>query len=39
MIEITNNILSTMEKGVHKKEVKGYLGNLNSLLSIYLKKQ
>jgi hypothetical protein len=39
MTEITNNFLSTMEKGVNKKEVKGYLGNLNSLLSIYLKKQ
>jgi RNA binding exosome subunit len=39
MTEITNNFLSTMEKEVNKKEVKGYLGNLNSLLSIYLKKQ
>jgi hypothetical protein len=28
MTEITNNFLSTMEKGVI---VKGYLGNLNSL--------
>jgi hypothetical protein len=34
MTEITNNFLSTTEKGVNKKEVKGYLGNLNSLLSI-----
>jgi hypothetical protein len=39
MTEITNNFLSTMEKGVNKKEVKGYLGNLNSLFSIYIKKQ
>jgi hypothetical protein len=39
MTEMTNNFLSTMEKEVNKKEVKGYLGNLNSLLSIYLKKK
>jgi RNA binding exosome subunit len=39
MTEIMNNFLSIIEKEVNKKEVKGYLGNLNSLLSIYLKKQ
>jgi hypothetical protein len=39
MTEIMNNFLSTIEKEVNKKEVKGYLGNLNSLLSICLKKQ
>jgi hypothetical protein len=38
MTEITNNCLSTLEKGVNKKEAKGYLENLNSLFSIYLKK-
>jgi hypothetical protein len=38
MTKRTNNFLSRTEKGVNIKVLKGYLGNLNSLLDTYPKK-
>ncbi len=37
MNEIPRNFLSSTEKGVNNKELKGYLDSLNNLLETYSK--
>ena len=37
MNEIPRNFLSSAEKGVNNKELKGYLDSLNNLLETYSK--